>query len=1039
MIMVERKRLKERPPALNIGHGSTTANSDGADVPISALLGKAGTPLAVFSSSGNFRPPNVNATSLTGLVSLTFTENKNEIPVEGITDRIIITLGSRSLGEENGIKFCQFWNETLNVQNLTIENILNNPFTLLALITVFCIYFSLLAVGCITRGKCASRTKREASKRNHERDFLMQWYLQVIKKPRKTDAQIEEERNKLRQNLKKTTNDIGSAFSVRRKRTVPDRLPSRMMTNSTDLTVSIGTLTRGLNDRKKVPEFPRVQTKNSSVSGETKNGMCTWMYNAICCKQKPKSKEEIQTQERKERVVNALKLAFLSSNGEQNALKDDEDSKTEEVDNGKDLPDEWMRIKRIWWKLLTVRHVWISILYFHRRDPFGLEWRANVLLQALLLVMVTNGFFYGLNQSESGEVMIGLISAIVVSFFTILLVHLAKKIGKLQWRLDTYRLRDRLCIRRKSTRTITSFDGGKSAQGVLQVGGRVRTQDSMETQICENTGTVGRNVFILQGISWIIFIIVVGGCGFTILVLGMQFDLSDGNQAKSLQESKSFKWLTSVIISEGFNALLFSPLTIFITALILVVYGGNVALLNLLLSEDDLSSIHAYDTFLDAVKGWELTPDARARLRLLRARAKLQQRVSESDITIANDHQAPVNIVVKNDNSESKSDSTPPYSGFRAVGTHTLGPGSQAVGVQDMGPGLQSVGTQDLGSRLRSIRTRDLGSGLRVFGTKVLGSGFQSPVGFPSPHSVDSKEFGFRSPARVRDETPRGMKKQTTSDGPAFANLRIFPQGSPKPEERKSKYLEDGHTVPITISWDRINTGGASEAVEDLSNTSNGEGSDLKSNPTPITRKRRGTILLEPNAEDNFIDASNMKSNPTPIRRKRRGTILLESKAGDNFTQDKPSSSERLKAGRNMDPFEDLPIVNGKLKIRHMDVKKGKFTKFVTKHVSLAKLRVPDSRVILIYGPSKRVVDRAIKNSDFADNHHGVQAIHTIMCVEPNPQHNLRFQIVGLCAETGDTTLFEFALRSGSKKERDGWVTVLQWYQTRAQETGTLF
>ncbi|GAB5361719.1 hypothetical protein AAMO2058_000737000 [Amorphochlora amoebiformis] len=1080
------------PPPISIGHGSAGTRQDSADVPLSALLGKSATPLAIFSSSGNFWPPFENRTQLSDLVSLSFTDGQGTfIVVEEVTEGIQINIGAISGAANDAANnellqnVCQFFNETLgdwstdgctgylassgnfvcncthltsfqaaqeavpkvntisaaDIQNLTLSNLMDNPFTLMALTFVFLIYIGISIGARIHRGEC-KRGAEEEKRRLEEKDFLLQWYLQIVKAPPKTPAERVAEAKARKQRAKKTTSAIGAAFGKKTRRSKNrsrvgsrhgshgiERKDSRSRSRgspkghrrawsyagrtkgrpvvgraskSRGATPGRGSPERGGFGPRATSEFGAVrpikfvnaeehvatvnQPPSATTDNESKSFCATWCSCLPCCRPKDDGKETKaqkaarEQEDRRIRLMHSIKLALLSHEGEQNALK----RQTSQAKSRKKNKSEFQRSMKVFWHLMTVRHTWISIFYFHRRDPFSLQWRANVLLQTLLLVMMINGFFYGVNQTAGGEISIGIISALVVTVFTLALVSLAKKIGALSWELQACRTRDRLCAPKGAP-------AGTAAAATLG--------DSHDTT------EVANRVLRLEIMAWAMFILVTAGSAFVVLVFGMQFDLKDkaANGGKShgleVQKSTSFKWITSVIISEAFNALLVIPITLLVKTILLTFYITSVMfLLDFLLSDDDLTSVPAYDIFARVVAGRRLSPEAAGRLAHLQMRAQLEHKMSDSDLTHAaeeapkidgKDGDSAVNDIYLTiaapenyDSKAEKSKESKPKKGSKPTYESSKGGSKISKGERIISQVIDRITTDDIKVDRKRSTPRKPGSSHKHLSNQSFGMATVS--------ATDIELAGLPN-AQVLDVALEEAIGNLVNSNEDIGNRLgvVSPTGIRSPKGARSP--------------ERMASPLGSRRV-----------------------RRRGTIV-------DGQEATSGDEKILPVV-KRRGIVYEE---GDNKTAGQFLHGQITSLGAEAQPegFSDLPLFCGALKIR---VISGTGGKFKTNWVSLALVDVPEERALLILGPDRKTVETAIVSTSFIDS--GVTCLNNVKCVEIQPNNKKRFQLVATDAETTETSVYEFEAKgSRSKDLRNHWVKVLRQYVQRAQKTGKAF
>lgn len=246
-------------------------------------------------------------------------------------------------------------------------------------------------------------------------------------------------------------------------------------------------------------------------------------------------------------------------------------------------------------------HKWVSVLAKHRRDPYSATWRANVLHQSLLMILCINGMFYGVDQSETEEIVIAVYSAFIVATLDVLTILTAKRIGTYKWKRRMCELRQRLCRRIKGKKRNNMF-GRKEGKSEIEV---LRVKEG-----------------IASFAAWGVFLVISLGCSFAILVLGVKFDLDDDNDGRNyeIHRSTSFKWMLSCIICESLLSVVTMPIIFAVQAL--VIYGAIVCIPNLaqdaavnwFISDDDLEELRAYDVFEKINRDFTLNDDGIARL-----------------------------------------------------------------------------------------------------------------------------------------------------------------------------------------------------------------------------------------------------------------------------------------------------------------------------------------------------------------------------------------------------------------------------------------
>eukprot|EP00468_Gymnochlora_sp_CCMP2014_P002808 CAMPEP_0167748418 /NCGR_PEP_ID=MMETSP0110_2-20121227/4827_1 /TAXON_ID=629695 /ORGANISM="Gymnochlora sp., Strain CCMP2014" /LENGTH=327 /DNA_ID=CAMNT_0007633431 /DNA_START=582 /DNA_END=1562 /DNA_ORIENTATION=- len=204
---------------------------------------------------------------------------------------------------------------------------------------------------------------------------------------------------------------------------------------------------------------------------------------------------------------------------------------------------------RMWWEQAKLKHELLAIFTHEKLDPFSTLWRANVLLQTLLLSLLMNGLFYVADDEDEDvgvllfqAIWIAIISAVIIDVAAIILIRISKLVGYLEWEIYLMKLRAELCERDPGT---TCFP---------------------DISLAERT----RQLKLYQLAGWTFYVTFLAGVSFIILVLGMQFDLNDEERGTGTGfESASVRWITSFVISETTSVAALSPVLILFQALIL--------------------------------------------------------------------------------------------------------------------------------------------------------------------------------------------------------------------------------------------------------------------------------------------------------------------------------------------------------------------------------------------------------------------------------------------------------------------------------------
>jgi len=257
-------------------------------------------------------------------------------------------------------------------------------------------------------------------------------------------------------------------------------------------------------------------------------------------------------------------------------------------------------------------------------------------------------------------VIVGLISALVVAILATIITFLAKRVAYLQWEVRLCTLRDFCCekimdypeSKRSSVATVQGAiqpqGGATQSQGAIQ--SRMSIQSRLSVPMVESDLHSQRKAIELEGqifsvvdlgskfkstttleerkrklriyqiLAWGVFLSAVICSAFIILVLGMKFDLDDeensGGGFENMEKSKSFLWLSSVIVSEAARAIFLTPAILLTQTVILFFFADFCAagMVELLVDEDDVVAIKAFDVYTRAVFGYELKPFAHQKL-----------------------------------------------------------------------------------------------------------------------------------------------------------------------------------------------------------------------------------------------------------------------------------------------------------------------------------------------------------------------------------------------------------------------------------------
>lgn len=288
-------------------------------------------------------------------------------------------------------------------------------------------------------------------------------------------------------------------------------------------------------------------------------------------------------------------------------------------------------------------HKWLSVFSHRKMDPYTSQWRSNVLLQSLLLILMINGLFYATDDGEDDSIgammFVSLLSALVVATMAATVAKLAKRVGYLQWEIRLCRIRDQLC--RPTSKSSSSKDPKASTNdGHERSHSRTRMLgEGDDDKAVGNIGAAGsaedatklaerlRKLRTYQLLAWSLFLTTTIGSAFIVLVLGLKFDLEDEARRDAgieVHRSRSFKWLLSVIFTELIETLFLSPASMMgqTFALFFLAEFAAPFVIDLFIDSDSVKAIKAFDVFTRAVRGHELKPYAFDMLKLMIANAR---------------------------------------------------------------------------------------------------------------------------------------------------------------------------------------------------------------------------------------------------------------------------------------------------------------------------------------------------------------------------------------------------------------------------------
>jgi len=311
------------------------------------------------------------------------------------------------------------------------------------------------------------------------------------------------------------------------------------------------------------------------------------------------------------------------------------------------------RMAAVWWKLVKMSHAWLGVFLHRRLDPYSTFWRANVLLQSLLIVLLVNGLFYQGEEEESNSdaIFVGTVSALVVAIMAYFLAYFAKKVGHIAWEIHLIKIRNELCefaedeskedssttaaevhARRKS-KNQTQSNMEHSRDWVLGVALRGFKGSKNEVNLAQRKW----KALQYQLCAWGIFLCTAIGSAFIILVLGLKFDLNQDESGKdtgyNVVESNSFKWFISVIVSEAMTEAVLTP-SVLLGYTFFLFNGLEVCaafLIQTLLDENKYAATKAFDVYTCVVRGYRLTPKAFEKLKKIvqEAREKVSKKADK--------------------------------------------------------------------------------------------------------------------------------------------------------------------------------------------------------------------------------------------------------------------------------------------------------------------------------------------------------------------------------------------------------------------------
>ncbi|GAB5368506.1 hypothetical protein AAMO2058_001325100 [Amorphochlora amoebiformis] len=385
---------------------------------------------------------------------------------------------------------------TEDFRNLNFNNLARNPFTTFALLFVFLIWVlvSLLARWC--RGEAMIPDEDDKDYAALERDFLLQWYFQLPLLAR--DGQFgpiigQDPRTNESMRIGDRADSIRGA----------PRTNSAVPLDNTESFAGTGprlARTKGLRRRVRSSRrnfLGRMFSRKKTIGLIEDERRTVYTCGCLCPRRETIEERDIRLEKmQKVRIVRRIKKALRRTGGrEAEALLRESERRErrylkkaqERIELG-GAPEmtrrrvaalveaaakqrrwrrkEWQkrrdrlrgRMFRLWVQFIKMTHMWLSIFVHRKLDPYSSQWRANVLVMSLLLILMVNGVFYaGADDDDSfGNIMfVGVLSAMLVAMAAFILIYLAKRVGYLEWEVHICRIRNRLC------QPLSNFDAPK--------------------------------------------------------------------------------------------------------------------------------------------------------------------------------------------------------------------------------------------------------------------------------------------------------------------------------------------------------------------------------------------------------------------------------------------------------------------------------------------------------------------------------------------------------------------------------------------------
>jgi len=330
------------------------------------------------------------------------------------------------------------------------------------------------------------------------------------------------------------------------------------------------------------------------------------------------------------RVITRLKFALFNTRV-RSAMEDRQANQSEDLESVNVHPRTGCRtnceaIRQIWMFKMISHHPYVSIFTSHNEDLYSAEMRVCGLTFTLIMVFCLNGIFYVENPGQN-IVGAAISCAIIVTVFDACFTRICKWIGTNTWEVRARELRSLLCRKIVSEHYQLQVSGAVSMRHI-----DAKYQEAQRERLGERLDTIHAKGLMVSNVARVIFIVFVILCSD--IVLGLYLD-----------PDTSVKWLASIIITEIFRAIIGLPLFYLILALIafsslqrMPTSSGEYILpptsmqktiLNVVVANDDLNDLTAYDTFERINAGYTLNMEG---LRHLRNFLKCKEEHTESNV-----------------------------------------------------------------------------------------------------------------------------------------------------------------------------------------------------------------------------------------------------------------------------------------------------------------------------------------------------------------------------------------------------------------------